>query len=270
MLPVASDTQLGGGMVSCLMLTLSVPERLDFVRRSIAAYCRQTLLRKELVVVVDGGVTSGRDALLDYIGSLNRSDIRIVAPAGPLSLGQLRNISVAAARGDFLRQWDDDDCSHPERLARQLTHMLEGNHEAVLLQDVVQYFPQTRSLYCVNWRATEAGGHPGTLMVRRSVPIDYPTAGSEAQLGEDLRIALALKQRGRFGYLARMPYLFVYVSHGHNSWHEGHHRMLASTLSISQGLLRRREAEIRAGLKFFDFGPGAVGVQGSNGLAFRL
>jgi len=270
MLPVASDTQLGGGMVSCLMLTLSVPERLDFVRRSIAAYCRQTLLRKELVVVVDGGVTSGRDALLDYIGSLNRSDIRIVAPAGPLSLGQLRNISVAAARGDFLRQWDDDDCSHPERLARQLTHMLEGNHEAVLLQDVVQYFPQTRSLYCVNWRATEAGGHPGTLMVRRSVPIDYPTAGSEAQLGEDLRVALALKQRGRFGYLARMPYLFVYVSHGHNSWHEGHHRMLASTLSISQGLLRRREAEIRARLKFFDFGPGAVGVQGSNGLAFRL
>jgi glycosyltransferase involved in cell wall biosynthesis len=270
MLPVASDTQLGDGMVSCLMLTLPVPERLDFVMRSIAAYCRQTLVCKELVVVLDGRVNSGRDALLDYIGSLRRSDIRIVAPPGPLSLGQLRNISVAAARGDFLCQWDDDDCSHPERLARQLTHLLEGHHEAALLQDVVQYFPQSRSLYCLNWRATEAGGHPGTLMVRRSVPIDYPTEGPEAQLGEDLRVALALKQRGRFGYLARMPYLFVYVSHGHNSWHDGHHRMLASTLSISQGLLLRREAEIRAELKFFDFGPGEVGVQGSNGLAFRL
>jgi glycosyltransferase involved in cell wall biosynthesis len=221
-------------------------------------------------VVVDGRVNSGRDALLDYIGSLRRRDIRIVTPTGPLSLGRLRNISVEAASGDFLCQWDDDDCSHPERLARQMTHLLEGNHEAALLQDVVQYFPQTRSLYCLNWRATEAGGHPGTLMVRRSVPIDYPTEGSEAQLGEDLRVALALKQRGRFGYLARMPYLFVYVSHGYNSWHDGHHRMFASTLSISQGLLRRREAEIRAGLKFFDFGPGEVGVQGSNGLAFQL
>jgi hypothetical protein len=97
-----------------------------------------------------------------------------------------------------------------------------------------------------------------------------PTEGPEAQLGEDLRVALALKQRGRFGYPARMPYLFVYVSHGHNSRHDGHHRMLASTLSISQGLLLRRGAEILAGLKFFDFGPGEVGVQGSNGLAFRL
>jgi len=107
-------------------------------------------------------------------------------------------------------------------------------------------------------------------MVRRSVPIDYPTEGPEAQLGEDLRAALALKQRGRFGYLARMPYLFIYVSHGHNSWNDGHHRTLASTLSVSQGLLLRREVEIRAGLKFFDFGRGEVGVQGSNGLAFRL
>jgi hypothetical protein len=151
-----------------------------------------------------------------------------------------------------------------------LTHLVEGHHEAALLQDAIQYFPQTRSLYCLNWRATEAGGHPGTLMVRRSVPIDYPTAGPEAQLGEDLWVALALKQRGRFGYLARMPCLFVYVSHGHNSWHDEHHRMLASTLSISRGLLLRREAEIRAGLEFFDFGPGEVGVQGSNGLAFRL
>ena len=135
-----SNTQLGDGMVSCLMLTLPVPERLDFVMRSIAAYCRQTVVCKELVVVLDGRVNSGRDALLDYIGSLRRSDIRIVAPPGPLSLGQLRNISVAAARGDFLCQWDDDHCSHPERLARQLKHLLEGHHEAALLQDVVQYF----------------------------------------------------------------------------------------------------------------------------------
>ncbi len=267
---MASDTQPRSGTVSCLMLTLPVPERLGFVRRSIAAFCCQTLARKELLVVVDGRVNSGRDALLDYIASLGRSDIRIVTPPARLSLGQLRNLSVEAAGGDFLCQWDDDDCSHPERLARQLTHLLEGNHEAALLQEVMQYFPQSRSLYWLNWRATDAGGHPGTLMLRRSVPIHYPTEGAEAHLGEDLQVVLALKQRGQVGYLARMPHLFVYVSHGNNSWHEEHHRMLASTLSISQGLLQRREAEIRAGLKFFDFGPGEVSVQGSNGLAFTL
>ncbi|MGC2460958.1 MAG: hypothetical protein WA446_08320 [Steroidobacteraceae bacterium] len=67
-----------------------------------------------------------------------------------------------------------------------------------------------------------------------------------------------------------MRYLLVYFSHGNNSWHDNQHRMLASTLPISQGLRRRREAEIREGLKVFDFGSGAVSVHGSNGLAFKL
>ena len=49
-----------------------------------------------------------------------------------------------------------------------------------------------------------------------------------------------------------------------------HHRMLARELAISKALLRRREAQLRAGLAPFDFGPGAVPVQGYNGLAFTL
>jgi len=190
MFPPVRDAKIDSAMVSCLMVTLPVPERLAFVKRSIAAFCCQTLPRKELVVLVNGGIASGRDALLDYVGSLKRSDIRVLTPPGQLNLGQLRNISVENATGDVLCQWDDDDLCHPERLERQLTVLMEGNYEAAFLRDVIQYFPQSRSLYCTNWRATEAGGHPGTLMVRRSVPFHYPTEGSIARLGEDLHVAL--------------------------------------------------------------------------------
>jgi|ERR1017187_4113099 glycosyltransferase involved in cell wall biosynthesis len=270
MFPPVRDAKIDSAMVSCLMVTLPVPERLAFVKRSIAAFCCQTLPRKELVVLVNGGIASGRDALLDYVGSLKRSDIRVLTPPGQLNLGQLRNISVENATGDVLCQWDDDDLCHPERLERQLTVLMEGNYEAAFLRDVIQYFPQSRSLYCTNWRATEAGGHPGTLMVRRSVPFHYPTEGCIARLGEDLHVALSLKERGRVGFIPDMPYLFVYISHGKNSWNDDHHRMLASKLSISQGLLRRREAEMREGLKFYDFGPGDLSVNGSNGLAFKI
>jgi hypothetical protein len=67
-----------------------------------------------------------------------------------------------------------------------------------------------------------------------------------------------------------MPHLFLYVSHGSNSWDAGHHRMLASELAISRGLLKRRENEIREGLAPFDFGEGPVAIQGNNGLAFTI
>ncbi len=261
--------------VSCLMVTLATPERFPFLQRSIAGYCQQTHRRKELVVVINGATDEERRTVRDYIGSLERDDIRTVIVDDRLTVGDYRNISIEHAMGDILCQWDDDDLYHPERIARQLAALVDGDHDANLLRHVLKYFPQSRELYWTNWQATEGGGHPGTLMVKRSVPlrylpIHYPPEGPSGRRGEDLAAVLSLKEHHRVSYLADMPYLFIYVSHGKNLWPDAFHRMLATELSISQGLLRRREAELRAQLKTFDLGPGDLFVHGSNGLAFTI
>jgi glycosyltransferase involved in cell wall biosynthesis len=262
--------EAGGCTVSCLMVTLPVPERLAFAKRSIDDFCRQTLARKNLVVVLSGGVESVRQALREYVESLGRDDIRVFTQPPDWNLGQLRNFTLEVATGDVLCHWDDDDLYHPERLARQLVALQEGDFEAVYLQEVMQYFPASKVLYWTSWRATEAGGHTATMMVRREAPIRYSTEGSTARLGEDLEVARMLVARGRVGYVAAKPHLYVYVSHGANSWDEGHHRMLAEKLSISQGLLRRREAQVREGMAAHGFGRDTVTVTGNNGEAFRL
>ena len=261
--------------VSCLMVTLATPERFPLLKRSIAAYCRQTHGRKELVVVINGGTPSGRRTVLDYLQSLDRDDIRPVTVDEQRTVGDYRNISLEHAVGDVLCQWDDDDLYHPERIARQLAALVADDDDANLLRHVLKFFPQSRELYWTNWQATEGGGHAGSLMVKRSVPlrylpIHYPPEGPSDRRGEDLAAVLFLKEHCRVGYLADMPYLFIYVSHGTNLWPDAFHRMLATELSISQGLLRRREAELRAQLKDIEFGPGDVLVKGSNGLAFTL
>ncbi len=256
--------------VSCLMVTLAVPERLAFAKRSIDGFCRQTLANKVLVLVINGGVEGVHRELQGYVESLDRDDIRIFSPSGALNLGQLRNFSLEVATGDVVCQWDDDDLYHPQRLEKQLAWLLEGDFEAVYLQEVMQYFPAGNTLYWTNWHATEAAGHPGTLMARRNVPIQYPMQGSIARLGEDTEVARNLIARGRVGYLAGMPHLYIYVSHGANSWDGDHHRMLADKLSISKALLRRREAQLREGLAPYGFGPGALSVLGNNGPAFNL
>jgi hypothetical protein len=256
--------------VNCLMVTHAVPERFAFAQRSIADFCRQTLSNKIMVLVINGGIESDRRALCDFAESLRRDDIRIFTLPGGMSLGELRNYSREVATGDVLCQWDDDDLYHPQRLERQLALLLEGDLEAVYLQEVMQYFPGAKALYWTNWRGTELAGHPGTLMVRREVPIRYPTQGVEAHLGEDAEVARGLIARGRVGYLAGMPHLYIYVSHGANSWHDGHHKMLADQLSISQALLRRRERQIREGLAPHGFDHGTISLLGSNGPAFIL
>ncbi|HEY3888641.1 MAG TPA: glycosyltransferase family 2 protein [Caulobacteraceae bacterium] len=257
-------------LISCLMVALPVPRRLERLKQSLAAYVDQTHRRRELVLVVNGGEPAAAAAIKAHVAALRRTDIRIVAPAGILTLGTLRNLSRASARGEVVCQWDDDDLSHPERLERQLAALVETGAEGVCLQEVMQFFPGERRLYCTNWRATEAQAHPGTLMLWSRSPAVYPETGARSRLGEDLDMVLQLQRRGGYGVLAGAPHLHVYISHGGNSWDAAHHRMLATSLGLSQGLLRRRESALREGLAPFDFGPGAVTVQGANGPAFVL
>jgi glycosyltransferase involved in cell wall biosynthesis len=249
------------------MVTRPIPGRLERLKRSIAGYIEQTHGSRELVVVVHGGEMEPIEAHVAWLG---RGDIRVLQVAETLTLGALRNVSMANARGEVVCQWDDDDLYHPERLERQLKALVSSDAEGVCLQEVMQFFPAERRLYCTNWRATEAMAHPGTLMAWSVSSILYPESGETARLGEDLAVVRQLQQRGAYGVLSGQPHLHVYVSHGGNSWNDSHHRMLADQLGLSQGLLRRREAALRDGLSVFDFGPGPVTVEGRNGPAFTL
>ncbi|WP_180982588.1 glycosyltransferase family 2 protein [Methylocella silvestris] len=252
------------------MICLPVAERFAFFQQSVSDYRMQTYPHKTLIVVLDGRGVEGRRRVCDHLATLEDPSIRVIAPEGDLTLGALRNVSFEAAVAAVVCQWDDDDRSHPRRIETQLSALVEGDCDAVFLQDVMQYFPRSNVLRWINWRATPAGGHPGTLMARRSVTPRYPVTGDNAQRGEDLVLAQALLERGRVGYVGEQPHLYLYASHGANTWSDDHHQMLSRELSISRGLLRRRELEIRRGLEPFCFEPGKIEVAGSNGCAFVL
>lgn len=134
----------------------------------------------------------------------------------------------------------------------------------------MHYFVCDRALYCTNWRATPAKGVPPTLMCRKSAPMRYPETGPESACGEDSAVISQLQQQQTFHTLTGTPHLYLYNHHGGNTCSEDHHRMLATRLGVSKGLLRRREQELRAGLVPFDFGAGRVTVEGCNGAAFTL
>ncbi|RXL88910.1 glycosyltransferase, partial [Citrobacter sp. AAK_AS5] len=78
---------------------------------------------------------SDGDTLQEYIRQLG--DERVVyhrVPGGAMTLGALRNQSVAQACGEYLALWDDDDLSAPHRLELQLSALLTLQAGACLLQ----------------------------------------------------------------------------------------------------------------------------------------
>lgn len=250
------------------MVTLPVPERLAPMKRAIEAYLQQTHADRELIVVIDQGTPDDRAAVVSAIEAFARPDIITVLADAPMTVGALRNISVDHATGDAICQWDDDDLHHPQRIAEQLAAPARGECVATLLQDVILYLPAERALYWTNWAATPATGHPGTLLCLRDAMPRYPEIGIRAHLNQDLILWEELQATQQVRTVANAPHLLVYVIHGTNLSPPEHLEMLRSELSISSGLLARREAALREGLR--PFALDGVTANGSNGPAFTL
>jgi glycosyltransferase involved in cell wall biosynthesis len=178
-------------LVSCLMVTQL--SRREFFPRAIAAFNRQTYPNRELVIVSVDDVEALTMPLVVGQGRFQR------APATAQTLGALRNVSLAAARGTYVATWDDDDWSHPERLAQQMAALqAKPEAEAFVLAQEDAY--------------AEAPGWPHTayssmLALRKAVG-EYPEhlhAPSDRPVLVRMRIATVSD-----------PKLFVRVIHGTN------------------------------------------------------
>lgn len=238
-------------LISCLTVTRG---RLRLLKRAIRCYCAQTYPRRELVIVCDGDGRTRR-AIERYLETLGRDDVRLVWCAPGRSLGALRNLSMAAAAGDLVCQWDDDDLCHPERLARQSAPLLAHGRGAALLTDQLHFFERERALFWVDWSAGgQVGGIwqlvPGTLMAYRDHALAYPEDGPASRRGEDSAFLEQLAARDAVLPLGGLGHLYVYTYHGGNTFPFEHHRGQLSRVA-SPDFVRERRPALEAALAWY-------------------
>jgi len=199
-----------GPLVSCIMPTYNRP---SFVALALQRFAEQSYPNKELIVVDDGVATvEGLAAATAGVRYL-RVDRR--------SIGEKRNAGCAAARGEIVVHWDDDDWYGRQRLERQVDPILAGRADITGLRcrwlmtlpdgEFWQVFPE------LHRRMFVGDVHGGTLMFRKRLwegGARYPATN----LAEDADMLRAALRRG-----ARLQVLdnegdFVYSRHGANAW----------------------------------------------------
>ncbi|MEM7396960.1 MAG: glycosyltransferase family A protein, partial [Verrucomicrobiota bacterium] len=205
---------------------------------------------------VAAGSERYRRAIGVYLKSLGRKDIRLVETEGDPTLGRMRNLSLEAARGEILCQWDDDDLYHPDRMSVQWRRMQEADARACFFVDVLQFDLTERTLCWIDWSALEqvkAGYQwiPGTVMIENDTRLRYPEEGDAAGSGEDSalidRFSADLKMTG----LRKAGYLYVYRYHGRNTVPRARHRAMTLNHVVSDAFVRSREAEFRSALHYY-------------------
>ena len=191
-------------LVSCVMPTA---DRRRFVPDAIENFLLQTYSNCELVVVDDG-----RDPVADLVP--DHPSIRYEWLQGKVSTGAKRNAACAAARGEIIVHWDDDDWSAPERVAVQIAALLDSGADICGLRDLLFYDPAAnrgwRYQYPPTARAWVAGG---TMCYRRSLWEQHPFP--DVRQGEDTQFVWS--RRSLSVHALERRDLYVATIHGGNT-----------------------------------------------------
>lgn len=123
--------------MSCVMPTRN---RAQYIPAAIRSYRAQTYLQRELLIL-DNGETSLRP-LIPY-----HPTIRYERITGDHSTGDMRNLAVDRAKGEIICHWDDDDWSHPTRIADQLLRLSIGT----ITGYSQMFFYDERDQKCYHW-----------------------------------------------------------------------------------------------------------------------
>jgi glycosyltransferase involved in cell wall biosynthesis len=204
-------------LISCIMASRGNPYPAGL---AIDCFRRQSYAERELVIIT--AATDG--ALRDLVETLADPAIRLIQADAGAKVGDLRNAAIAESDGDLLCIWDDDDLSHPDRLALQYRAMRDARAQGCFLARVLLWWPARQMLAVSCLRTWE-----NTMLVERS---RFPSYPGDQPRGEDTYVAEALRTSHRL-ILHDVPEAYCYVAHGDNLWHEEHFEMLFRVASRS-------------------------------------
>jgi glycosyltransferase involved in cell wall biosynthesis len=198
-------------LISCLCVTRN---KVSLIKRAIECFKMQTYPNKELILLYEDNDSD----IKAFVGSLKDERIKVVeVPSLPkCSLGELRNISVKAARGTYFCQWDADDWYHNERLEVQMQYISTMHKPVCMFTYWIIFDEVTKKAFLSRKRLWE-----GSIMCKKSLVEDNTIQYALLPKEEDFHFVEQLMKH-RVIYPVDLPHLYIYVYHGANTWDYQH------------------------------------------------
>jgi glycosyltransferase involved in cell wall biosynthesis len=184
---------------------------------ALSQFQRQTYQPRELVVVCDQV-----SAELETLVAGTDGCVRLVPVPTGLSLGELRNASVAAAQGEIVCQWDDDDLYGDYRLEDGVGALLAARAAALFLRQWFVWCPSQRFLGVSRGRIWE-----GTMIAHRQAISPYP----HLRHAEDTAMVDSILPNNSIAILDA-PLSCCYCIHGANTFGDDHMQSIIDTSEL--------------------------------------
>lgn len=195
-------------LISCLCISKGNP---SFLKTIIDCFISQTYPRKELIIIYEGSN--------DFLETLDHPEHNIktyqVALAPKKTLGDLRNMAVSNAEGEYVCQWDDDDWYHKDRLLNQYNYSKTDNCAGSILNRWLVYDKSEKVAYLSNERLWE-----GSILCQKEPMLQ--SKYESLSIGEDTSVIEYLDSNKLLQHMPSSAHLYIYTYHGKNTWDHQH------------------------------------------------
>jgi glycosyltransferase involved in cell wall biosynthesis len=222
-------------LISCLCVTKQRPE---FLEKAIHCFLAQTYGNKELVIVHP----EWDRATIDCVDRFGAPELKpYPVERQGLTLGEIRNISIDRACGEYACIWDDDDWHSPDRLTAMHAALVSSRKAAAVLARLLIYDARREQAFLGYERLWE-----NTLVLHRRTANDLGLRYPAKNKSEDYDFVGALIA-ANLVYPVYDPTLYIYHVTGSNTCDAPH---FAAMLKRSTALSSEQSALVKRSMEF--------------------
>lgn len=115
----------------------------DALNRALDSLAHQTYKNFEIIIVDDNGDTYWNQKVDGIVNAFRQSNpevsIRLIVNNPNQGSAQTRNIGIYASNGDYITFLDDDDIYFPDKIEKQILHMLQVDADYSLMDMDLYY-----------------------------------------------------------------------------------------------------------------------------------
>ena len=160
-------------MFFSVLMSLYEKERPEFLRLSLDSVFSQTLVPSEVILVLDGPITTALQSVVNEYAS-KHSELNIIPLANNVGLGSALNEGLKYCSHDLVLRMDTDDISKPHRFETQVKFMIDHPEIAACSSWIDEFIDNIENVVSIKYLPET---HEEIYEYGKSrCPINHPTA----------------------------------------------------------------------------------------------
>ena len=194
-------------------------ENAEYLRTAMDSIWNQTISTDDFIVVCDGPLNEGLDAVIDDMQATHPDTLHVVRLKTNGGLGNALNIGIKHCKHELVARMDSDDISRPDRCERQLS-VFQSHPDVSVVSGIVEEFttstdqiearrvpPETQDQILAFAKKRNPFNHPCAMYKKSAV--EAAGGYQDFYLLEDYYLWIRMLQNGSTGYNLQEPLLWM-------------------------------------------------------------